>query len=115
MHDSARDLESGVVSHILKFADDVKIFGKVDKEIDKRQMDKDLDIIVDWTKKWQMKLNTDKCKVMHLGRNNENNEYSMLGQKLQVVNKEKDLGIMISSDMKREEQCRYAANKVNKY
>jgi len=45
------DLESGVVSHILKFADDVKIFGKVDEEIDKRQMDKDLDIIVHWTKK----------------------------------------------------------------
>jgi len=61
-----------------------------------------------------MKLNTDKCKVMHLGRNNENNEYCMLGQKLQVVNKEKDLGIMISSDLKREEQCRYAANKANK-
>jgi len=38
-----------VVSHILKFADDVKIFGKVDEEIDKRQMDKDLDIMVDWT------------------------------------------------------------------
>jgi len=63
-----------------------------------------LDIIVDWTKKWQMKLNTDKCRVMQLGRNNGNNECSMLGQKLQVVNKEKDLGIMISSDLKREEQ-----------
>jgi len=51
-----------------------------------------------------MKLNTDKCRVMQLGRNNGNNECSMLGQKLQVVNKEKDLGIMISSDLKREEQ-----------
>ena len=81
--------------------EEVKIFGKIDEEIDKRQMDNDLDIIVDWTNKWQMKLNTNKCKVMHLGRNNGNDEYNMLGQKLQVVNKEKDLGIMISSDSKR--------------
>jgi len=77
-------------------------------------MDKDLDIIVDWTKKWQMKLNTDKCKVMHVGKNNGNNVYSMLGQKLQVVNKEKDLGIMISPDLKSEEQCRYVASNANK-
>jgi len=87
---------------------------KYHEVIDKRQTDKDLDIIVDWTKKWQMKLNTDKCKVVHVGKNNGNNVYSMLGQKLQIVKKEKDLGIMISSDLKREEQCRYVANKANK-
>jgi len=40
-------------------------------------------------------------------KNNGNNVYSMLGQKLQVAKKEKDLGIMISSDLKREEQCKY--------
>ena len=34
--------------------------------------------------------------------------------KLEVVKKEKDLGIMISSDLKREKQCRYAANKAKK-
>jgi len=59
-----------------------------------------------------MKMNTDKCKVMHIGENNH--EYSMLGHKLQVVEREKDLGIMLSSDMKSVEQCLYAANRANR-
>jgi len=47
-----------------------------------------LDVIVDWTGKWHMTMNTNKCKVMHIGRNNVNYEYSMLGQKSQVMEKE---------------------------
>jgi len=79
-----------VASHIFKFADDVKIFGKVLEVTDVNQLEKDLDVIVDWTEKWQMKINrpTDKCKVMHIGGNNANHEYSMLGRKLQVVERE---------------------------
>ena len=42
---------------------------------------------------------------MHIVANKANHEYSMLGNKLQVVEKEKDLGIMLSSDMKSVEQC----------
>jgi len=53
-------------------------------------LDHPVDVIVDWTEKWQM-MNTDKCKVMHVGGNNANHEYSMLGYKLQVVEREKDL------------------------
>jgi len=54
-----------------------------------------------------MKMNTDKCEVMHVSWNNANHEYSMLGHKLQVVEREKDLGIMLCSDMKSVEQCMY--------
>ena len=103
-----------MVSHILKFADDVKIFGKVVEVTDVNQLEKDLDVIVDWTEKWQTKMKTDKCKVMHIGGNNANHEYSMLGHKLQVAEREKDLGIMLSSDMKSVEQCMYAANRANR-
>jgi len=39
---------------------------------------------------------------------------TMLGHKLQVVEREKDLGIMLSSDMKSVEQCMYAANRTNR-
>ena len=108
------DVESGVVSHILKFADYFKIFGKVVEVSDVNQLEKDLDVIVAWTEKWQMKMNTDKCKVMHIGGNNVNHKYSMLGHKLQVVEREKDLGIMLSSDTKSVEQCIYAANRANR-
>ena len=43
-----------MVSHILKFADDVKLFGKVVEVTDVNQLEKDLDVIVDWNEKWQM-------------------------------------------------------------
>jgi len=37
-----------------------------------------------------------------------------IAHKLQVVEREKDLGIMLSSDMKSVEQCVYAANRANR-
>jgi len=38
----------------------------------------------------------------------------MLGHKLQVVENEKGLEIVLSSDMKSVEQCMYAANRANR-
>jgi len=54
-------------STLQDITDNAKMFGKVDEEIDKRQMDKDLDTIVDCTKKWQMKLNTDIVRCQYIG------------------------------------------------
>jgi len=84
------DLESGVVSNILKFADGVKIFGKAVVVMDVNQLEKDLDVIVDWTEKWQRKMNTDKCKVMYIGGNNTNP--NMLGHKVAGCGKGEVLG-----------------------
>jgi len=59
-------------------------------------------------------VNTDICKVIHVGKNNRNYEYSMLGQKWQIVEKKNDLGIIINSDVQSKEQCMYAANKADR-
>ena len=68
-----------MVSHILKFADNFTILERWFEVSDVNQLENDLDVIVDWTEKWQMQMNSDKCKVMHIGGNNANHEYSMLG------------------------------------
>ena len=47
-----------------------------------------------------MAFNTNKCKVMHVGRTNQKFSYVMNGQILDRVDSEKDLGVMISSDLK---------------
>ena len=44
---------------------------------------------------------------MHLGINNRNFEYDMNGNKLQVINSENDLGIIITDDRKSYEQYLY--------
>jgi hypothetical protein len=58
-----------------------------------------------WTP-WQMSFNYDKCKVMHFGKKNREQTFTMsLGQGEQphVIEKslvERDLGLMVSSDLK---------------
>ena len=47
-----------------------------------------------------MLFNVDKCKVMHIGYNNRHFDYLMRGNKLESVNEEKDLGIIVSDDLK---------------
>jgi len=60
----------------------------------------DLDKLVEWAEKWQMQFNVRKCKVMYVGQKNPRFSNSMSNNGLQVVETEKDLGVMISSDLK---------------
>jgi len=52
-----------------------------------------------------MQLNAKKCKAMHIGKKNIDYEYSMNGVVLESVEAEKDLGVMISHDLKTFNQC----------
>ena len=51
---------------------------------------------------------------MHVGRTNQRFKYTMEGQTLDTVDSEKDLGIMISSDLKSSNQCIQACRKASK-
>ena len=43
-------------------------------------LQKDIDELVAWEQKWQLRFSTDKCKVMHLGgQHNEQACYKMKG------------------------------------
>jgi hypothetical protein len=79
------DLDDGLSSAILKFADDTKIYGRVDCWEDRNRLQKDLERLVDWAEKWQMSFNVGKCKVMHLGRHNLEWNYVMRHQRLKVM------------------------------
>ncbi len=52
-----------------------------------------------------MQSNVEKRKVMHIGISNDNVEYLINGVKLSATNTEKDLGVMISDDLKPSKQC----------
>jgi len=99
------DLDHGVKNWILKFADDTKIFSEVSSPEDRLRLHHDLEVLVQWSEEWQMLFNVGKCKVMHFGRTNPNNDYYMSNQKLETSCLEKDLGVMISSDLKPSQQC----------
>ena len=61
-----------------------------------------------------MSFNVDKCKVLHVGRDNNEHQYVMNNVALKSVTEEKDLGVIISKDMKPSKQCTAARNKANR-
>jgi hypothetical protein len=56
-----------MVQHIKLYADDSKIIGIIKSEADCQSLQADVDSAVEWTHKWLMFFNIDKCKVMHVG------------------------------------------------
>ena len=102
-----------ISSKVLKFADDTKVFRKVTNDTDKQSVQDDLDKLVKWLEKWQMLFNFGKCKCIHIGHGNMDEEYKMGDAVLGRTTQEKDLGVTFSADMKVSEQCGIAASKGN--
>ena len=107
------DLDDSITSNVLKFADDTKLFRKVNTDGDKQHLQNDLDRLVNWSEKWQMLFNFGKCKCLHTGHGNLNVNYKMGDTVLGTTVKEKDLGVTMSADMKVSEQCGIAASTGN--
>ena len=105
----------GLKSRVWKFADDIKLVGPSGSDVQASKIQEDLDVLVEWTRKWQMSFNYDKCKVMHLGGSGgDRSNYEMGGSILDVITEEKDLGVIVSNDLKVEKQCVTARNKALK-
>ena len=73
----------------------------------------DLDNMQEWCRTWLLKLNLEKCKVMHIGKS-LNTTYKMEispGSCIDLceVNSEKDLGLWVTSSLKPSLQCDKAA------
>ena len=74
----------------------------------------DLQMTQKYSEIWQMLFNFGKCKCIHIGHGNMDEEYKMGDAVLSRTTQEKDLGVTFSADMKVSEQCRMAASKGNK-
>jgi len=90
------------------------MFSSVCNSIDYKKFQDDINRLFNWTKNWQMSFNIDKCKIMHIGRHNKLYDYSLGGQLLTSVSEEKDLGVIISKDLKVSQQCAAAYSKASK-
>ena len=72
------------------YADDSKLIGVIENEEDAFEIQKDIDSMQNWAKTWQMSFNYDKCKVMHFGKKNKENMYTMelgLGEQPHIIEK----------------------------
>ena len=51
------------------FADDTKMWAKVNDLPDTTSLQPDLGALGTWTERLPLQLNTDKCKIVHIGHN----------------------------------------------
>ena len=85
-----------ISNYVSLFADDLKMHGKSST---KALNQHDIDQLDKWQNIWLLSFNTkdNKCKVMHLGKNNPRNNYYLGGKLLPVVESEKDLGVTVNN------------------
>ena len=111
------DIPSLLQSIIALYADDTKLFSAILSDDPDNDLVKDLKILEDWSKKFQMKFHPDKCHVMHIGANNPKIDYTMskgnAQHTLEKVQTEKDLGIHLDERLKFSEHINTKINKAN--
>ena len=95
------DISDDVSSNVLLFADDTKLYSRVERQEDCHTLQED----INWSEKWLMRFNTEKCKVLHFGHNNKQQHYFMKDSKLSTTKEEKDLGVLITNNLKPSSQC----------
>src|SRR6266516_17722 len=87
------DLEENLYNSLLKFADDTKLWGRVNTKDEVLRMHADLETLSKWSDKNEMPVNISKCKVMHIGKKNSKEVYMLKGQGIEEVKEERDLGV----------------------
>ena len=108
------DIDQGVGGLISKFADDTKLGGVIKSCSDINKLQSDLDKLLEWSEKWQMKFNADKCKAIRFGKFQTGSNYAMNGQELDWVTEEKDLGVIVDETLKSSKHCQMVVNKANR-
>lgn len=113
------ELPTLVESDLYLFADDAKIFQKISHYNNTLILQKDLDILVNWSNTWLLKVSPDKCVGMTIANKppKEAPEYHLnLPQqthRLQWVSNEKDIGVVIDSKLEFDIHINQKINKAN--
>ena len=63
-------------------------------------LQEDLNRLYEWTTTWKMQFNGKKCHVLHIGKTNPKYLYHINGCLVTPVNKENDLGVVMTRDLK---------------
>ena len=95
------DIAEGLTSYINLFADDAKLMRTVKDEEDCKRLQTDLDRIYEWSMKWKLEFNAQKCHVMEMGMSARRPSWDYrLGEKrLTKSREEKDLGVIVQDSL----------------
>jgi ribonuclease P/MRP protein subunit RPP40 len=84
-----------------------------------RAIQQDLDNLCNWSEKWKLRFNSQKCKVLHIGRSNINYNYTMKDSTgnntlLKSDIEETDLGVTFSINLKFDKHIGKCVSKTNR-
>ena len=110
------ELPSLVSSPLLMFADDIKLYRIIRSSEDCLQLQHDIDVLAQWSKKWLLSFNVTKCKVLHIGNSTVHcsHQYTLQEVPLELLDDMRDLGIVIDSKLKFHAHTDSVTNKANR-
>ena len=110
------DLPDNVKSEVFLFADDTKIARQVSTASDSLILQDDLDALDNWSKRWLLEFNADKCHVLTIGRIeniSHTHNYAIDDEELEHVFEEKDLGVTVDFELSFNEHIHLKVKKAN--
>lgn len=81
------------------FADDTKLYGPAKTIEDCQKIQNDIDRMVEWSKRWQLRFHPDKCKILKIGDGHVEYDFQLGGAALSETQQEKDLGVIMDSTL----------------
>ena len=110
------DLPDSIKSTVRLFADDTIAYRVVASNEDCARLQKDLDEMVEWERRWGMEFNPDKCEILRVTRRKSpiSFPYSLKGHTLNVAPSTKYLGVEIQSGLQWNNHINTIANKANR-
>ena len=91
------DLPDCVTSTVRLFADDTVLYHGISSPADTADLQRDLDALQAWERKWLMEFNPSKCQILRVTLKHKPVEasYTIHGQTLELVESPKYLGVTI--------------------
>ena len=109
------DISSIVNSHLLLFADDIKLYHSIKSENDILLLQEDINKLYSWLSTWLLNFSIPKCKILRIGKSTLPAQfYTLNGISLDRVSDMRDLGIIVDGQLKFHAHTTHVVSKANR-